>query len=133
MAETLFPMPAEQSQPQAGQRGKPRLLRANRQQVQMHLASLDDLLPEDHRARIVWAAVESFDLSRLYEQIEAVEGEPGHPAIDPALLVAVWLTATLDGVGSARALERLCQAHLAYQRMRDGQLRGRAVITLSAS
>ena len=121
MPDTLFPLPAAQPQPQPQPPvGKPRLMRANRQQVQMHLASLDELLPDDHRARLVWAAVESFDLSRLYAQIEAVEGEPGHPAIDPALLVAVWLTATLDGVGSARALERLCGEHLAYQWLLGG-------------
>jgi transposase len=120
MPETLFPLPEEQARAKAELRGKPRLLRANRQQIEMRLASLDDLLPDDHRVRIVWGAVESFDLSRLYGQIEAVEGEPGHPAIDPALLVAVWLTATLDGVGSARALERLCQEHLAYQWLLGG-------------
>ena len=120
MSETLFPLPEAQPRPKAELSGKPRLLRANRQQVEMRLASLDDLLPDDHRARIVWAAVETFDLSRLYEQIAAVEGEPGHPAIDPALLVAVWLTATLDGVGSARALERLCREHLAYQWLLGG-------------
>jgi transposase len=122
MPETLFPLPEVQPQPQPTPpgRGKPRLLRANRQQIEMRLASLDELLPEDHRARLVWAAVESFDLSALYDQIEAVEGEAGHPAIDPALLVAVWLLATLDGVGSARALERLCQAHLAYQWLLGG-------------
>jgi hypothetical protein len=31
------------------------------------------------------------------------------------LLVALWVYATLDGVGSAREVERLCQKHLAYQ------------------
>lgn len=120
MPETLFPLPAEQPRDPARRSGKPRVLRANRQQVEIQLLSLDQLLPDDHRARIVWAAVESFDLSALYDQIEAVEGEPGHPAIDPALLVAVWLMATLDGVGSARALERLCQAHLAYRWLLGG-------------
>ena len=120
MSETLFPLPEPQPQPKLELSGKPRLLRANREQIEMRLASLDELLPDDHRARIVWAAVERFDLSALYDQIEAVEGEPGHPAIDPALLVAVWLTATLDGVGSARALERLCREHLAYQWLLGG-------------
>lgn len=120
MADTLFPLPEEQPRLKTQLSGKPRLLKASRQQIEMRVASLDDLLPEDHRVRIVWAAVASFDLSPLYDQIEAVEGEPGHPAIDPALLVALWLTATLDGVGSARALERLCREHLAYQWLLGG-------------
>lgn len=116
MQDTLFPLPEEQarSKPEPEPRGKPRLLQANRQQVEFRVASLDDLLPPDARVRLVWAMVERYDLSAFYDQIEAVEGEPGHPAIDPALLLAVWLAATLDGVGSARALDRLCREHLAY-------------------
>ena len=69
MSDTLFPLPEEQPRAQEPQSGKPRLLQANRQQIEMHLASWDDLLPDDHRARIVWAAVERFDLSGLYAQI----------------------------------------------------------------
>ena len=120
MPDPLFPLPEEQPRPQARPSGKPRLLQASRQQVEMRLASLDDLLPDDHRVRIVWAMVQSYDLSAFYTSIEAVEGEPGHPAIDPALLLAVWLAATLDGVGSARALDRLCREHLAYQWLLGG-------------
>ena len=44
----------------------------------------------------------------------------GRPAIDPRVLVAVWLYATLEGVGSARALDRLCGEHLAYQWLMGG-------------
>jgi transposase len=43
-----------------------------------------------------------------------VEGGPGQSTIDPRLLMALWLHATLEGVGSARALDRLCQEHIAY-------------------
>ena len=39
----------------------------------------------------------------------------GRDATDPRLLVALWVYATLDGVGSARELARLCEKHLAYQ------------------
>ena len=120
MPDTLFPLPAEQPQPAAPRGGKPRLLRANRHQGEMRWDSLDQLLPDDHRVPIVWAAGPGFDLAPLYAQIQAVEGEPGHPAIDPALLVAVWLAATLAGVGSARALEQLCREHLAYQWLLGG-------------
>jgi transposase len=30
-------------------------------------------------------------------------------------LLALWIYATSEGVGSARALERLCEAHDAYR------------------
>jgi transposase len=120
MKETLFPLPEAQPSRHENGIGKPRLERANRQQITIRLASLDELLPEDHRVRIVWAMVQEYDLRVFYERIEAVEGEAGRPAIDPRLLVAVWLYATLEGVGSARGLERLCREHMAYQWLLGG-------------
>lgn len=114
MSEPLFPLPQENPRSGETAKGKPRLEQANRQQVEMRLASLDEMLPSDHRARIVWEVVQSYELSAFYARIEAVEGEAGRPAIDPRLLLAVWLYATLEGVGSARALDRLCEEHLAY-------------------
>lgn len=95
--------------------GRPRLRRAERHQVVMQAASLDSLLPEDHRARLVWEYVRGLDLSRLYEQVRAVEGRAGRDAIDPRIPMALWLYATLDGVGSARQLARLCEDHVAYR------------------
>jgi transposase len=59
--------------------------------------------------------VEGLNLTPLYQTIAAVEGEAGRPATDPKLLLALWLYATVDGVGSARALDRLCTTHVAYQ------------------
>ncbi len=81
----------------------------------LHVASLDSLLPEDHRARLVWEYVQGLDLGALYEPIRAVEGTAGRNAIDPRILLALWLYATLDGVGSARQLARLCEDHVAYR------------------
>lgn len=93
----------------------PRLRQANRAQVEWRSVHLDGLLPEDHRARFVWAYVEGLDLAPLYRTIQAVEGEAGRPATDPKILLALWLFATLEAVGSARALARLCDEHIAYQ------------------
>ncbi len=93
----------------------PRIREANRTQVCLRPLDLEGLLPEDHRARIVWAYVEGLDLTPLYQAIQAVDGEAGRPATDPKLLLALWLYATLEAVGSARALDRLCTTHLAYQ------------------
>lgn len=120
--DPLFPLSEVQpaAVPAPETRGKPRLEMANRQQVEMRLAALDDLLPEEHRARLVWAMVEAYDLSRFYARIKAVEGEAGRPAIDPRLLIAVWLYATLEGVVSGRELDQLCKEHLAYQWLLGG-------------
>ena len=89
--------------------------RPDRDQVELRPTHLDALLPGDHRARLVWDLVGELDLSALHARIRAVEGHPGRPPIDPAILVALWLHATLEGVGSARALARLCEEHDAYR------------------
>jgi transposase len=73
------------------------------------------MLPDEHRARAVWQYVEALDLHPLYAGIGATTGHAGRPATDPKILLALWLYATADGVGSARALARLCEEHLAYQ------------------
>lgn len=48
-------------------------------------------------------------------RVKARENRPGHPAPSPRLLLALWLYATSDGVGSARALDRLCDSHDVYR------------------
>jgi transposase len=98
-----------------GEAGRPRLREVNRAQLEWRPVDLDSLLPNEHRARIVWDYVLGLDLTPLYGGIQAVEGHAGAPATDPRLLLALWLQATLDGVGSARALARLCEEHVAYQ------------------
>jgi len=107
--------PAPPAAPPVCEPSRPRLRQADRTQVLLRPVDLDGLLPEDHRARIVWAYVEGLDLAPLYQGIQAVEGEAGRPATDPKILLALWLYATVEGVGSARALARLCEDHLAYQ------------------
>jgi transposase len=96
-------------------KGEPRLRRAVRDQIVMHWEAVDDLIPEDHRARMVWAYVEGLDLSLLLEKFEAVEGVVGRAGTDPRILLALWLYATIEGVGSARELDRLCEQHAAYK------------------
>ena len=93
----------------------PRLREAQRDQIALRVVDLEGLLPPDHPARAVWAFVEQSDLSPLLDAIKAREGEPGHPPPDPQILMALWLYATIDAVGSARALARLCESHVAYQ------------------
>src|SRR5690242_16510638 len=94
------PRAAEPPAPSA----RPRLRTANRDQIVFRTVALDELIPDDHPARSVGDYVDGLDLSPLYGAIEAVEGRPGHPPIDPRILMALWLYATIDGVGSAREL-----------------------------
>jgi len=93
----------------------PRLQRASRDQMRIDERSLEQLLPGDHSARVIWDYVTHLDLSPLLSKIKAVAGQPGQPAIDPHILLSLWLLATIDGVGSARELDRLCREHIAYE------------------
>lgn len=121
--DELFDLPPGVTPPDtddAPVRGRPRLQRPHRDQVELRPTHLDALLPPDHRARAVWDFVEGLDLSALHARIRAVEGHPGRPPVDPAILLALWLYATLEGVGSARALARLCEEHDAYRWIAGG-------------
>ena len=86
-----------------------------RNQMQFVAQQLDAVLPVKHQARAIWELVERLDMSRFYGSIQAVEGGPGRPASDPRVLLALWVYATVDGVGSARKVSRLCQEHDAYR------------------
>lgn len=98
----------------------PRVETANRSQIELTPTDLEALLPPGHAARLVWRFVEGLDLRAFYAKINAREGRAGRPAIDPKILVALWLYAISEGVGSARELDRLCYAHDAYRWLRGG-------------
>jgi len=115
--KTLFPLPPMEAPPpeSVALRGRPRVQRADRKQVFMRAVALDALLSEDHQVRLVWQYVDGLDLSPLYQQIRAIEGQAGRDPIAPEILMALWLYATLNQVGSARQLDRLCKEHVAYE------------------
>ena len=98
----------------------PRYETPNRAQVELYPCDLESLLPPGHAARLVWRFVDGLRLDAFYAAIRAREGTPGRPPIDPKILIALWLYATIDGVGSAREVDRLCEHHDAYRWIRGG-------------
>ena len=101
----------ENTQPE---RARPRTKKPERYQVEMQTMALDQMLPHDHRARIVWKFVQSLDLSAALNKIKAVEGRPGRDPVDPQILMALWMLATLEGFSSARRLEELTKRDVPY-------------------
>jgi transposase len=95
--------------------GAARILSPNRQQMLMVPTSLDAQVARDHVVRAVWRIVESFDLSSLEQAIRARGSHAGRPAIDPRILVALWVYATIEGISCARELGRLCETHDIYR------------------
>lgn len=122
MTDELFPDFTPPEMPSTGTQaeGAPRYETVNRTQIELTPCDLEALLPPGHAARLVWRFVEGLDLSALYAAIKAREGRAGRPPIDPKILVALWLYATIDGVGAARELDRLCVSHDAYRWLRGG-------------
>jgi transposase len=94
---------------------KPRFKAIERKQLQWRALDVERLIPEEHSARAIWDFVGGLDLSAYEESIHAVEGEAGRPALSPQLLISLWIYAYSQGVGSARAIARLCEWDPAYQ------------------
>src|SRR3989304_5221367 len=114
---SLFPLPEPQAAP-APSPTRPehaRVLRPNRQQLQWAPRDLEATLPQDHPARAIWDILERLNLDTFYGSIKAVLDGPGRPTTDPQVLLALWLLATVEGIGSARQLARLCSEHDAYR------------------
>jgi transposase len=77
--------------------------------------SLEEMIPPGHPVRVLGDLAERLDLSRFTDGLKVSEGQAGRSATDVRLLVALWLYAATQGVGSARELERLCEHHAAYR------------------
>lgn len=126
---TLFPLP--EPTPASARQGEAfsaptdpkraaRIREANRSQMAWGRIDLDAQLPEDHPARAILAVVERLDLSALYAQIAARGERAGASAIDPKILLSLWVYATSEGEGSGREIWRLTELHDAYRWLRGG-------------
>jgi transposase len=113
--DELFDHLPEQAVPQVFDAGRPRLREPVRDQVELRAVDLDRLIGADHPARVIWDYVQKLDLSSLERAVRAREHTPGQAPASPRLLLALWLYATSEGVGSARALARLCESHDVYR------------------
>ena len=98
----------------------PRMKSPDRSQIDPNPRRIDDLIPRDHPARLIWELVQGLDLTPLYSQIKAVEGRAGRPPIDPRIHTALWLYATEEGVAKARELCRRCYDCDPYKWLRGG-------------
>lgn len=98
----------------------PRLRRADRAQVLLRPCALEDLIEDDHLARMVWAVVERWDLGAFLDSVAARGETPGRAATDPKILIALWLLGYTQGVGGGRELDRLCERHDAYRWVAGG-------------
>lgn len=92
-----------------------RVSHPHRTQTAYEMVCLDELLPLDHQARLVWRFVQTINTEPFYANIVVSASVAGRTAISPELLIALWLLATMEGIGSARELERRCERDIAYR------------------
>lgn len=92
-----------------------RFRRPDRSQARLTPCRLDEIIPSDHHVRVIWDLVERLDLSAFTTGLKVQRGHAGRSATDVRLLVALWLWAATDGVGSAREVARQCELHDAYR------------------
>lgn len=57
-------------------KGHPRTLRANQLQIEMRIAALDSLVPEDHKVRIIWEMAQEYDLSEYHSDLRRLLHAP---------------------------------------------------------
>jgi transposase len=112
---SLPPSESEPGKEPARALGRPRLRTANRSQVEWAARDLESCLPEDDRARLLWALVERLDLTIFYDRIEARGAVAGAPAADPKILLTLWLLATSEGISSGKWIAKLCDLHDSYR------------------
>src|SRR5438874_634763 len=113
--EELFGALPVQMIAQAFDPGRPRLRTPERDQIELRAVDLDRLIGPEHPARVIWDCVRGLDLRSLEQAVWAREHTPGQAPVSPRLLLALWLYATSEGIGSARALARMCVSHDAYR------------------
>jgi len=113
--DELFPNLPNRVSGRSTDPGKARLREPVRDKIELRAVDLDGLVPSDHPARVIWAYVQQLDLRALEDAVGAREHTPGQAPASPRLLLALWLYATSEKIGSARALARLCESHDIYR------------------
>src|SRR4051795_1300552 len=85
----------------------------DREQELLLPPSVRDWLPEEHLAWFVLDAVAEVDLAAFYAGYR--DDGWGRAAHDPAMMVALFVYAYATGVRSSRAIERRCEADVAFR------------------
>lgn len=115
--QTLFDVPEyiQEDKLKDTFKGKPRINAPVRNQIEFKNFCLDELIPADHKVRFVWSYIQKLNVSGFVTKIQSVACNAGRPAIDPRLLLALWIYATIEGIGSGRVIATYCIDHNAFK------------------
>jgi len=87
--------------------GPIKYVRLDRKQLRWEALDVEQLISEDHAARLIWEVSGSLELSGFEQEQKSREGGSGRPCWPARLLVSVWVYSYTLGVASARAMERM--------------------------
>lgn len=85
---------------------KVRIREPRREGQKIALEIRNDSLPLTHPARLIWEVLGLLDLSAFMAEAKAVEGRAGGALKSRRLLLALWCYALVQGIVSAREIER---------------------------
>ena len=83
------------------------------QQIEMHLITIEDLVPVD---RLLRKVNDIIDFSFIYDEVEELYcSHNGRPSIDPVVLIKFLLIGFLYGINSERRVAEEIQVNMAYR------------------
>lgn len=93
------------------------IARPVRDQVEMPhaIGTLDQRLRADHPVRAIWDVIAQLDLTAFLLEVESNRRIGGRPAIDPRILLTLWVFATTQGEARAEEIARRTQTEDAYR------------------
>src|ERR1035441_6468518 len=94
---------------------KPKVEIVDRRQLLLRTVDVEQLVAEDDPVRAIWELTGQMDLTSFYSDIASEEGSAGREAIDPRLLISLWVYAYSQGISSAREISRLMEYHPGFQ------------------
>ena len=94
---------------QAEQKGQPKYIRINREQMLFAPLDVDRLIAADHPARMIWEITGRLNLKAFEMTAGSFENEAGRAAWPPRLLISVLAYSYTLGTRSAREMERLME------------------------
>ena len=77
-----------------------------RHQIELAMLTLDDRVPRDHSVRAIEAVIVGLDLAMLDARVRANAESGGRPAIDPRILLTLWVYASTRGEIEASEIAR---------------------------
>jgi transposase len=90
-------------------KAKAKIYEARRNMTSLEVVDWSGLVNAHHLARRIIKVLDQLDLTELYGKIISKTTHQGRPAIDPKIMLAVWIYAYMQGISSSRVVADYCK------------------------